>query len=188
MTIRAIETHYKNYRFRSRLEARWAVFFDALGLEWDYEKEGYRLSDGTLYLPDFWLPALDIWIEVKPNTPTHSELDLMAKFRDDDQPIAMVMGIPKLYPGIAGVIWCNDITDSSGGTSDFLFSFVTDWKGVLYIETKGHRERTFYGQTNFDTILRRVTHQGVFGKGSDTLIAQAVNAARSARFEHGEKP
>jgi hypothetical protein len=28
--IKAIETSYKGYRFRSRLEARWAVFFDAL--------------------------------------------------------------------------------------------------------------------------------------------------------------
>lgn len=30
--MKAIETRYKGYRFRSRLEARWAVFFDALGL------------------------------------------------------------------------------------------------------------------------------------------------------------
>jgi hypothetical protein len=28
MSAKAIETHYKGYRFRSRLEARWAVFFD----------------------------------------------------------------------------------------------------------------------------------------------------------------
>lgn len=27
--IKAIDTYYKGYRFRSRLEARWAVFFDA---------------------------------------------------------------------------------------------------------------------------------------------------------------
>ena len=32
--IKAIETSYKGYLFRSRLEARWAVFFDALGLVW----------------------------------------------------------------------------------------------------------------------------------------------------------
>ena len=51
--IKAIETRYKGYRFRSRLEARWAVFFDALGLEWEYEPEGYELSDGSWYLPDF---------------------------------------------------------------------------------------------------------------------------------------
>lgn len=31
-TIRAIETNYKGFRMRSRLEARWATFFDALGM------------------------------------------------------------------------------------------------------------------------------------------------------------
>ena len=30
--IKAIETEYNGYKFRSRLEARWAVFFDALGV------------------------------------------------------------------------------------------------------------------------------------------------------------
>lgn len=33
--IKPIETKYKGYRFRSRLEARWAVFFDALGISWE---------------------------------------------------------------------------------------------------------------------------------------------------------
>ena len=37
MNIKPIETIYKGYRFRSRLEARWAVFFDALGIEYEYE-------------------------------------------------------------------------------------------------------------------------------------------------------
>jgi hypothetical protein len=38
--MKAIETLYRGYRFRSRTEARWAVFFDKLGLRWDYEEEG----------------------------------------------------------------------------------------------------------------------------------------------------
>ena len=42
--LKAIETEYKGYRFRSRLEARWAVFFDACGVKWEYEPEGYVLS------------------------------------------------------------------------------------------------------------------------------------------------
>jgi len=54
--IKAIETSYKGYLFRSRLEARWAVFFDALGIVWEYEREGFEL-DGLRYLPDFWLPG-----------------------------------------------------------------------------------------------------------------------------------
>lgn len=65
MTIKAIETTYKGVTFRSRLEARWAVFFDALEIEWEYEKEGFALDDGTNYLPDFWLPQVRKWAEVK---------------------------------------------------------------------------------------------------------------------------
>ena len=51
--MKVIETEYKGYRFRSRLEARWAVFFDACGVRWEYEPEGIILSDGSWYLPDF---------------------------------------------------------------------------------------------------------------------------------------
>ncbi len=65
MTIKAIETRYAGCRFRSRLEARWAVFFDTLGVRWEYEPEGLLFDDGTRYLPDFRLPDLRIWFEVK---------------------------------------------------------------------------------------------------------------------------
>ena len=63
--IKAIETRYKGFRFRSRLEARWAVFLDTLGVKWEYEKEGYSLGDGVYYLPDFYLPDMTSWLEVK---------------------------------------------------------------------------------------------------------------------------
>ena len=57
--LRAIETEYKGYRFRSRLEARWAVFFDACGVKWEYEPEGFVLQNGQQYLPDFLLHLQD---------------------------------------------------------------------------------------------------------------------------------
>jgi len=60
-----IKTWYKGIEYRSRLEARWAVFFDILGLKAQYEPEGYALSDGTWYLPDFYLPERDLYVEVK---------------------------------------------------------------------------------------------------------------------------
>jgi hypothetical protein len=50
--LRALETRYAGCRFRSRLEARWAVFFDHLGIEWEHEPEGYATGAGP-YLPDF---------------------------------------------------------------------------------------------------------------------------------------
>jgi hypothetical protein len=70
MQIRAIETRYAGYRFRSRLEAKWAVFFDSLEppIVWDYEQEGYEIptSLGTMrYLVDFWLQSTRQWAEVK---------------------------------------------------------------------------------------------------------------------------
>lgn len=72
MGVKAIETRYKGYRFRSRLEARWAVFFDALGLRWEYETEGFDLGDAGYYLPDFWITLNQhgdkrYWIEIKPH-------------------------------------------------------------------------------------------------------------------------
>jgi len=86
--IKAIETMYKGYRFRSRLEARWAVFFDTLGIEWKYEDQGYERDIGIYecvgdpdsptgerhvpniarYLPDFFLPdgrGGGVFVEVK---------------------------------------------------------------------------------------------------------------------------
>lgn len=71
--IRPIETHYAGCRFRSRLEARYAVFFDTLGVKWEYEREGYEVEDRLglndvdtwYYLPDFWLPEYELHVEVK---------------------------------------------------------------------------------------------------------------------------
>ena len=63
--IKAIETRYAGYLFRSRLEARWACFFDALGIRWEYEKEGYDLGEAGWYLPDFWLPGQQCFVEIK---------------------------------------------------------------------------------------------------------------------------
>lgn len=77
MEIKAIETSYRGHRFRSRLEARWAVFFDALKVEWEYEKEGFELPSGR-YLPDFWLPRVQVgcWFEVKGKEATEHEKQL----------------------------------------------------------------------------------------------------------------
>lgn len=63
--VKAIDTEYNGYKFRSRLEARWAVFFDAVGCKYEYEVEGYELEDGVKYLPDFYLPEYDTYVEIK---------------------------------------------------------------------------------------------------------------------------
>lgn len=66
--IKAIQTEYNGYLFRSRLEARYAVFLHSLHIRWEYEVEGFILDNGEWYLPDFYLPDFDggMWMEVKP--------------------------------------------------------------------------------------------------------------------------
>jgi len=49
--VQAMETHYKGFRFRSRLEARWAMFFDMTGVKWTFEPQPVTVF-GEPYLPD----------------------------------------------------------------------------------------------------------------------------------------
>lgn len=101
--MKAIQTRYAGLRFRSRLEARWAVFFDALGVAWEYEPQGFDLGHGVLYLPDFRViyPGQDRpwWFEVKP---------LLSLIKSDDwlklvlfarqQDIVLLDGVPAMRP------------------------------------------------------------------------------------------
>jgi hypothetical protein len=80
MNIKPIETIHGGARMRSRLEARWAVFFDALEIPWEYEPEGYWVSD-VPYLPDFYLPTLGVFAEVKPSGFFHREDDDSEKIK-----------------------------------------------------------------------------------------------------------
>ncbi len=67
--LQAIPTTYAGHRFRSRLEARWALFFDFIGMRWEYEKEAFSLDVGgerVGFTPDFWLAGIRAWFEVKP--------------------------------------------------------------------------------------------------------------------------
>lgn len=70
-----IPTRYNGTQFRSRLEARYAMLLTSLQVDWLYEFEGFRL-DGGWYLPDFYLPRTQSWLEVKPTYPDERELRL----------------------------------------------------------------------------------------------------------------
>jgi len=48
-----IPTRYHGVEFRSRLEARWAVFFEKMAYPWEYEPEGFEAPMVGRYLPDF---------------------------------------------------------------------------------------------------------------------------------------
>jgi hypothetical protein len=57
----SIPTVYKGVQFRSRLEARWAAFFDIVGIDWNYEP-----LDFAGYIPDFFINNGTRLFEVKP--------------------------------------------------------------------------------------------------------------------------
>jgi hypothetical protein len=103
MTIKPIETNYNGYRFRSRLEARWAVFFDALEIRYTYEPQGFNLN-GILYLPDFYLPTLNTWLEVKPTIDLSArDCEAVARFADaligaNEAEFYVLCGEPGIYP------------------------------------------------------------------------------------------
>lgn len=90
--IKPIPTIYSGIHFRSKLEAQWAKFFDAMKIKWIYEPEGYQLSDGTWYLPDFYLPDSKQWFEVKGvmSNKDMSKISLLAKDSQKD----VVVGLP----------------------------------------------------------------------------------------------
>jgi len=91
--IKPIETIYNGYRFRSRLEARWAVFFDALELLYSYEPEGFDLN-GLWYLPDFFV-SNELWVEIKPNLQGNGDTAKAEQFvLTTGFPLAMCWGEP----------------------------------------------------------------------------------------------
>lgn len=198
---RAIETVYKGYKFRSRLEARWAVFFEALGLDWTYEPEGFDLG-GVWYLPDFKVKTpqgADIWYEVKPkDVETDEKFDrFVASFEYEPDRAQLLSGDP------VDVIRRSDFCPRCG----LIFPRPTNGKphmlgmgnGEMWIccehcdwETPcggGHPEEPgFLGMPHYP-------HKGAIHVGKDVihaafirLIAPAALRARKARFEHGAKP
>lgn len=132
--MKPIETHYRGYRFRSRLEARHAVFLDYFREPWDYEPEGFNLPSGQ-YLPDFWLSRLGCWLEIKGQKPTEREQQLCYELAHaTGKPVAIAWGLP--FPAwrnyrIERRDVLNDVDDPAGGEHEATFliwdrSFITD--------------------------------------------------------------
>jgi hypothetical protein len=48
------------------------LFFHFIKVKALYEYEGYQTSVGY-YVPDFWLPDHELWVEIKPVEPTHEQ-------------------------------------------------------------------------------------------------------------------
>jgi len=91
--MKSISTFYKGNLFRSRLEARWAVFFDTLGIDYKYEPMEFEEGKYLGYLPDFYLPQYGKYIEIKPHTPDEEEILKAYKLvQQRGKPILIVYG------------------------------------------------------------------------------------------------
>lgn len=176
--IKPIETRYNGYRFRSRLEARWAVFFDTLGIKYEYEKEGYDLGKAGYYLPDFWLPQVHMWAEVKPVELTeeeHEKCDALVIL--SECPCLMLIGMPEDKPYWAR---CPNIAyecEEDGLT-------ITNIKSV-YITDEDFCLTNYHGYVTDEHRFYSQPDGEEDSHWEDTRAA--AFAARSARFEFGNR-
>lgn len=201
--IKPIETVYNGYRFRSRLEARWAVFFDALGIKYYYEYNGFDLGDAGRYLPDFWLPEFSTWIEIKGDPGERESAFVKAKALFDltGCPVGVFEGLPGEN---LGAFFLYDATDTTaGGSSEpFYGGFVANtWRAYedpyedreippeiillsyrsdrVFLSSRWESLPRYSGDPTCDgpdllNLCRHLTHH-------------EINAAKAARFEHGER-
>jgi uncharacterized protein YlaI len=188
MNIKPIETEYKGYRFRSRLEARWAVFFDAVGIKYEYEKEGFDLGEYGYYLPDFWFPELNVWAEVKGQDFTDDEENKVKAlsevktyfcgYCDNSHGVIKLIGIPDYG-------YINGYFNTINGPYNNNFLFICS-SNQNYPVKPG-----FYSDLTASVIFpahlskREIDNQI---RESKKLYNKGIKAAKSARFEHGEKP
>ena len=188
MDIKPIETFYNGYRFRSRLEARWAVFFDAIGIKYLYEPEGYRLSDGTCYLPDFYLPEMNSFFEVKGELKLTDERKIKQFISETKQPVTI-------------------------GFDDFTFTACSDYRPDYYhmdfknqsVLAKCNKCNKYFftgisgswecqccgyynGDGTADWLIDGADSDlyVVVNKEESERVKKAIVKAKRARFEHGE--
>ncbi len=183
--VKAIETQYKGFRFRSRLEARYAVWLDALRVDWRYEQEGYDLN-GEWYLPDFWLPMTQCFLEVKPRPPGLNSRDcrccrLLAK--QTERPVWMAFD-PQLRTEdwqavfrINAAYWDRDGNHRERPLFELMSPNVEPYDGA-FEELADYMERKREADAAFN-----ITH-GIDKSGN--WLVNAFRAFRSARFEFGE--
>jgi hypothetical protein len=183
------------------------VFFDALGIAWEYEAEGYVLSDGAAtYLPDFWLPTFHggMYAEVKPLGGDFSKARqfTLDKAEADWERTDMWLaeGTPDMREYDVLTAWydmpCGGCEYGDKEREDGEpFCFPTGAKGCLrgvwrleaftgvpnWCNAEG--ENRMFTDPQFDTPDRSMPPDMRWAGGA---LERAVVAARRARFEHGE--
>lgn len=181
-TLKAIETQWNGFRFRSRLEARWAIFFDTLGIRFEYEPEGFELDNVGRYLPDFWLPDLNVWVEIKREGGQDEGWEKCWELaKQSGKNVLFVLGNP----------WPNEYK-----IIDFKPSMIVEQAHDQIIEGEWAECRrcdgfwvTQHGESAYSllcTCAPDLWKEPLYGEDAPRLM-KAYKTARSARFEHGEK-
>lgn len=62
--MRSLPAVYAGFAFRSRAEARWKIFYEALDEPAIYEPTAIDLG-AFAYQPDYWLSLFRAWVEIK---------------------------------------------------------------------------------------------------------------------------
>jgi len=193
--IKAIQSEYKGYLFRSRLEARWAVFFDFCGVDYEYEPEGYDLGNGLMYLPDFLLHGVDgrdggdLYVEVKGQM-TDADAEKINRFYEmgKDDPDAngksktaiLVVGNIPSGADINEILWCieSEAYDDNG-----------NWPNKYNFETIDGDYFAAYPGINYKGKFELFGDDSTYLCDMDSRATEkAYRAARQSRFEHGERP
>lgn len=159
-------------------------------IKWQYEVEGFHLESG-LYLPDFFLPHYNLWVEIKGITPTFEEEYILEElvFATGKAGV-MFTGLPCENPcyvvyfavagGQAGVLE-NPAILGSDMNGDLLFGFNREGVDEFWMDGELTTPFPVTGSTN---------RQGLACDNSGYMpdwFQRAINASKSARFEHGQK-
>ena len=180
--IKAIPTKYNNHLFRSRTEARWAVFFDVAKIQYYYEPEGIRIHDSINYLPDFYLPESKTWFEAKGVLDSVSTEKIEALIKYGGQPVVigysdMTFEACDRWEGEDGVFFERANKDEStlcrcNRCGHYYFM---GWNGLWRCPCCGAHE----GDHHFTSIIN--------GDMANNRIMYAIKRAKQAQFENYEQ-
>lgn len=199
--MRAIETAYGGYRFRSRIEARWAKFFTRLALDWEYEPQGFLVGDPPRpYLPDFLLPRNRLYLEIKPGFADRVDPEGVARWE------AFAEEVDNQWPDLRTAMICGPIPDPERVGPYGPPSPDERWghnapvarynDGIYVLGDWDYCWCACPGGKHFDVQYcgrgERITcdcepriRMDRLATGDHPAILNAYGAARAARFEHG---
>jgi hypothetical protein len=124
-------TAYNGTLFSTRTEARWACFWHLLCVPYLYQPEQFELEPDRIYLPEFYLPTLNLYVEIKGGQ-SPSVLDASKSIRFvsmTNNALCLFHGHPLAY----GIKVLPDMTNEDCGTKRGNYRFDMDAQGQIYL-------------------------------------------------------